>query len=200
MVSFDAHLDWSQMSPGFEAWRDKLGRELDLGQGSRWLSFQRYVGRCCFINTSREKTGWLGWFIEGGWLDCCCFIDHSWESDFFKASRMSWKLMVAHFPFEESFASIPPVSQAGYWSGEVGDWIWTRRVGRVESRELSNLMCIMSIMSKYGSMANDCMPLCVHFHLAIRWYSPLQSTLHFFNVFNVWCVEISILPTQVWHC
>lgn len=91
-------------------------------------------------------------------------------------------------PIEESFASIPPVSQAGYWSGEVGDWIWTRRVGRVESRELSNLMCIMSIKSKYGSVANDCMPLCIHFHLAIRFYIlhfSLPSTFSTFSTCNV---------------
>lgn len=111
MVSFDAHLDWSLMSPGFEAWRDKLGRELDLGRGSRWLSFQRYVWRCFFINTSSEKTGWLGWFIEGGWLDCCCFIDHSWESDSFKTSRMSWKLMVSHFPLRSPSPPYHPLAK-----------------------------------------------------------------------------------------
>ena len=89
-------------------------------------------------------------------------------------------------PIEESFASIPPVSQAGYWSGEVGDWIWTRRVGRVESRELNcpiwYALCHNFHIWIYGPWL--CATICSFSFGDKILYSPLQSTLHFFKRFQ----------------
>lgn len=57
MVSFDAHLDWSLMSPGFEAWRDKLGRELDLEDDC--LSKDMFEDVFSSTLLVRKQVGWV---------------------------------------------------------------------------------------------------------------------------------------------
>lgn len=98
---------------------------------------------------------------------------------------MSWKLMVAHFPLRSPSPPYHPLAKQviGQARLEIGYGLGGSDELNQENWIVQFDMHYVTIFI-YESMAHDCVPLFVHFHLAIRFYILHFSLPSTFSTFS----------------